>query len=329
VSESHEHHYVPQLLLGEFGHGHARQWLWVYDKTTDSIFRGSVKKSARRHDYNATARADGTADAELERIYGILETAGAPALARLREAGTGLSRLDLQDRCDIAMFLAAQHLRVPAIRDTAERAAKLWAAMAIDRGLAAEPELQAAWRKGDFEAVPPAGLAQLELLGEGLDKLAQRFFDMNWRVLHRRHFPWLVLGDAPVSPLRPAGIPDHAWKGLAHPDVEIVMPISPDHLLLLQGERHNDTIVVFDDETALGLRRHWAYDANEATWTRAAHYVYGRSRGDLEATRLTIDPARRQAVRRPKVRNLTPELGVHAHDFELLGVDPEAAGAEL
>jgi Protein of unknown function (DUF4238) len=79
MSEPRDHHYVPHLLLREFAHGHARQWLCVYDKTTDSIFRGSVRKSAERHDYNATARADGTTDAELERIFGILETAGAPA----------------------------------------------------------------------------------------------------------------------------------------------------------------------------------------------------------------------------------------------------------
>jgi len=208
---------------------------------------------------------------------------------------------------------------VPAIRGTAESAAKLWAAMQIDRDLSREPEMLAGWRKGDLEAVPPAGLVQLELLNVGLDKLAERFFDMNWRVLHRSHFPWLVLGAAPVSPLRPPGIADDEWKGLAHPDVDIVMPISPGHLLLLNGTRHDDRIVVIDDETALGLRRHWVYEANEAAWTRAARYIYGRSRADLEAARLTLDPAQRQAVRRPKVKNLAPELEVHARDFEILG----------
>jgi len=141
---------------------------------------------------------------------------------------------------------------------------------------------------------------------------------MNWRVLLRRHFPWLVLGDAPVSPLRPPGISDDEWKGFAHPDVEIVMPISPGHLLLLNGERKDDIVDVIDDDTVLGLRRHWVYDVNETTWTRAARYIYGRSRADLDAARLILDSAQRQAVRRPKVKNLAPELAVHARDFEIL-----------
>lgn len=166
--------------------------------------------------------------------------------------------------------------------------------------------------------MPPAGLVQLELLSVAIDKLAERFFDMGWRLLRRSHFPWLVLGDAPVSPLRPPGISDDEWKGFAHPDVDIVMPISPGHLLLLNGARDDETIEVIDDETTLGLRRHWVHDVNEAAWTRAARHIYGSSRADLEAARLSLDPAQRQAVRRPKVKNLTPELAVHARDFEVL-----------
>jgi hypothetical protein len=326
VGESHEHHYLPQLLLREFGHGGARQWLWVYDKTTDNVFRGSVKKSAKRYDYNATARADGTTDDELERIFGSLETGGAPALARLRGLGVGLNGLDPLDRSNIAVFMAAQHLRVPAIRGAAESAAKLWAAMQIDRGLSGDPEMLAEWRRGDLEAVPPAGLVQLELLSTGLDKLAERFFDMNWRVLQRGRPPWLVLGDAPVSPLRPPGIADDDWKGFAHPDVDIALPISPGRLLLINGTRRDDTIAVIDDEIALGPGRHWVQEANQATWTRAARYIYGRSQADLEAARLPLDPAQRQAVRRPKVKNLAPEIEVHARDFEILGANPDGPG---
>lgn len=157
MSEPRDHHYVPQLLLREFAHGHARQWLWVYDKKTDVIFPGSVKKSAQRRNYNATARGDSTTDAELERIFAMLESDAAPALARLREAEVGLNTLDPFDRIKIAIFIAAQHVRVPAIRETAESGANLWAAMKIDRGLAHEPELLAEWRGGSSRPCRPQG----------------------------------------------------------------------------------------------------------------------------------------------------------------------------
>lgn len=319
MSEPHDHHYVPQMLLREFAHGSARQWLWVYDKRIDRIFRGTVKKSAQRLDYYTLDRRAGSPDVELERVFGLLETDAAPALARLRAAQFGLNELHPLDRFKIAVFMAVQHARVPAVRDLAESGARLWAAAKIDKALADKPELLQTWRTGEFEAVPPAGLVQLELLHQAMNGLAERFFDMRWSIVRRRRFPRLVLGDAPVSPLRPAGISDDEWKGFSHPDVDIVLPISPEHLLLLNGTRTDDTIEVIDDETLLPrLARWWVYEANEATWIRAARHIYGRSHADLEAARFALYPPQRQSVRRPKVKNLAPELAVHARDFEVV-----------
>jgi hypothetical protein len=319
MTEPREHHYVPKLLLREFGHGMSRQWLWVYDKHSDKVFRGSVKKSARRRDYYESARADGQTDMMIERVLGILEDDAAPALARLRAVKPGQVELDPSDRHKVAVFMAVQHARVPSVRDAAESSVKLMKAAEMDSRLAAEPELLKEWRKGELEIVPPTGFVQVHLLSSALDVLAPRFFAMRWRLMLAPVFPGLVLGDAPVSPPRPADVADDEWRGFAHPDVDVVLPIGPRHLLVLNGDRVDDSIDVIDDaDIPPRLARSWVYEANEATWTRAARHIYGRSRADLEATRLALRPEQPQAVRRLTVKNLRPELAVHARDFDLV-----------
>jgi hypothetical protein len=102
-----DQHYVPQLLLRGFGTGKRKQ-LYVFDKSTEKVFRSSVRNLACERGFYQLQ--DGHDPNRVDRWLGKLEEATAPIIQSLRARKT-LNHLQTAERQWLAAFIAVQHVR--------------------------------------------------------------------------------------------------------------------------------------------------------------------------------------------------------------------------
>lgn len=335
VNETHDPHTIPQLHLRRFGSGPAMQSIWVYDKEKDLIFPGTVRSSSVRPDYYHVARTSGGTEGGLEQeLFQKAETIAAPRLSDLLSLPQGDQPFDPKARLDLAHYLAIQRARVPAMVERAEEAAvfqalaendKLlsdpdaFAARAAEVGLVPEEgktleDLRLEWltlfRRGELEVRPPTGFALVHVLDLALKTQPQAFFEMAWEIREATAPPWLLLGDEPVVAVMPPGTPADEEQGFRTPGVEIVMPLSPERLLVLRDRRTADVIAV-TAPLRLADSDDWVRRANIASWRSASQHVWGRDKADLDTIHNLMTPQERMHVRQSEVRNLPDEWRVY------------------
>ncbi|MHB8460259.1 MAG: DUF4238 domain-containing protein [Candidatus Limnocylindrales bacterium] len=307
------HHYVPQFHLRRFGHGAGHGLLWAYDKTLDKIVRAKVKGSAQEIDYNAVADATGGLNYEIEGMFARLEGEAKPIIDRLLALPAGVHRLDRHDRAELSLYIALQHARAPATRAHADALAALAGAASLDMRMSDVKDFrawarQAGWsksgaeierrrqellgslRSGAIGVRPPTGYGLITNLSASLDALAPRLFAMSWHLVRRRRFPWLVVGDNPVTKMALTSLPASASRGFATPGIEVMIPFSPTELLDLHGVPGDEFLRVHepDEDRRPSLMHEWNAAANATAWTNAHRRVYARSHADLEAVRLSL-----------------------------------------
>lgn len=331
MSETHDSHTIPQFHLRRFGSGPASKQLWVYDKSEDAIFPGTVRSSSVRPDYYHVAKASGGTEGGLEQeLFQRIESVAAPRLSDLLALPPGVPPLDPMARLDVAHYLAIQRARVPAMVERAEEAAA-FQALALNDQLLSDPaafaaraaavglvpnegktleDLRLEWlalfRNGELEIRPPKGLALVHVLDIVLKTLPQAFFEMEWDIREANAEPGLLLGDEPVVAVMPEGLTSDRVKGFRTPGVEIVMPLSPTRLLVLHGHRTADVITVSAPPRSADSHD-WVRRANLSSWQSAAQYVWGQEKADLEAIRDSMTPEERRDVRQVEVQNLPSE----------------------
>ncbi|MBF6604221.1 MAG: DUF4238 domain-containing protein [Chloroflexi bacterium] len=318
-------HYIPQFVLRLFGHGPGQGLVWRYDKTTDRITVGSVRKSAVAPDYYAINHPARGRDVELERVFGLHESRIAPLIKQLARLEPEVHELARDARDAIAGHLALQYARVPATRDQTWAMAAVTVAAETDMLLRHPEHYRARSRAvgatdtdedlerqrlamlADYEArrlvIEPPPEAGLAALGVAVDGIRPILAGMRWDIYRRGRFPYFVLGDQPVTISPPKDLPGYRAAGFATPGVEIFAPLSPDALLVATHEPHDGRLRVFapdDRPVTPSLKHDWSLPANILAVLSATRYVFGRSQGDLEAVRLAIDPTLRGQS--PKIR---------------------------
>jgi hypothetical protein len=345
-----DHHYVPQFHLRKFGHGPNHGLLWAYDKTLDKIVRARVRGTAKEVDYNATAQPGGGWNYDLEAMFARVEGDAAPLIARLLDLPRGRHTLPWQARSFLSLYVTLQFARAPATKATAEAMVNLMGSTHLDMRLqdsagfrewarrAGRPgtddeieqrrrEILDLFRSGELVVVPPKGLAYVQNLSAALANLPPRLFAMEWWLLRRKRFPWLVVGDNPVTRMASSTQSNTVWAGFATPGLEVMIPFSPQDLLVMYAAQgRSDTLIVEEpDDMSRPLPGYeWNLGANQSAWLNAARYVYGRSQGDLEAVRLSLDEADRTRRPKPAVAGLPLEWQAYASDeIELLDTDSE------
>lgn len=292
--------------------------LFRFDKRSGQISRLSVARAAVVKDFYTLPSETGHHPDALEHLFGAQEGVIAPIIRRFRSlTEPGRHRLDPVLRDGLAGYLAMLHVRSPTYRDVARRWISLFGSIDLDVTLAdpdrfgsvvresgwqgTDEELEAyrlreleSFRSGRLfvEAPPISSMADLRL---AIDELRPCLLERRWIILHRDRWPYLVVGDQPVTLLGPGG--ELGEIGFAVQRNEILIPLGSDCLLaMVHGPHANDVEVVTPDRSPVdGLEPPWWYQANVAAWRTSGRFIYARSEADLEAVRLALDPEAREA----------------------------------
>lgn len=327
------HHYVPQFHLRQFGHADGNGRIWTYDKETDAISRRSVKAVASEINYYRIRDGAGGHSDDLEGFFSYIESAAAPLIRRLARLDAGDHHLHPVHRDTLAGYLALLHVRGPTERRKTLAMGEFLARAQVDMLLRNRDAFRAHARKlgdksGDeaLEKHRTRMLADLESgrivlegpeewgligIGTAVEHVRPLLTSMKWRILRRRRLPFVVIGDAPVSLMAPAGHPPLLGVGFASAEVEVGLPLSPDALLVMTHEPDARDIEVIDlDGHPLlprSLRPSWATVMNAYSMLRASRYVFGRSQADLEFTRISLSDEQRRSEPKVAVMNIPPE----------------------
>jgi len=290
-----------------------------YDKRTGAVARVSVARAAKVKDiYTLPAETGHAADA-LELMFAAQERIIAPVIRGLRSlTDPGRYRLDPALRDGLAGYVAMLHVRAPTYRDVANRLISWFGSIELDVQLnnpsrfanivrasgwqGTDEELEAyrlseleAFRSGRLfvEAPPISSMADLRL---AIDQLRPILIDRRWVVIRRDRWPYLVIGDQPVTLLGPSG--ELGQIGFAVEGNEVLIPLASDCLLAMTSGQHsrNIEVVAPDRGRGDGLEAPWWHQANVAAWRTSGRFVFARCQADLDAAARALHPDLRQAV---------------------------------
>jgi hypothetical protein len=235
-----QHHYVPQALLKGFTQeGTETGTLQIFDLVRNKTYASTPKGTGKEKDYNLV-EVPGRDPAAIE--HGLLannvEGPAGPAMEKVR-AG---QPLDEEDQQRLLIFMAAQALRAPGIRETFEAFSTQIAHNDLRLRARHDDEFRENLEKDpDFAGMTPEEAVeeytknarlkwsstdhlrvQLPAFGPILDLLARR----SWIVLTSSED--FICTDRPVVMLSPDGHP----RGFASTDAKVFMPIGYRHGLL-------------------------------------------------------------------------------------------------
>jgi hypothetical protein len=309
------HHYVPQFHQRLFRPDRHHGRVWRYDKKTDRHSIQGISRSMALPDYYSIPAAEGVSDSTMETLLSQIEGQAARVIKHIIKLPDGPWQIHPNDQLAIAMYLGTLYLRGPAQRMSTDALATFSARLALDMAMARDDwvenglkagmgqtrdELEQArkeWEEGRItvEANPAQSILNLQV---GLEGVTPILVKRRWLLLRRRVFPYLVLGDQPVTLIRPRDLSRFLGAGPATPGVEIYCPLNPQNLLAIEDAPYDGVLriqtmpALIDQET----QDDWVQKVNERSWASARQYVIARSQADLEFTRLGIPPEQRGAI---------------------------------
>jgi hypothetical protein len=319
-------HYVPVFYLTHFAIVQRRQRMgfWVYDKTAQDAaarFQTPVNTAAIGN-LNTFPAADGSKIRVLEAAFSEIEDAAAPVVRRWLEPRARPLVRDVEVTAD---FVATLWGRVPRTVETMREFTVAFLSHKV-RAVASDPERLGPYlaevsrelgkpvtaeqvqrgiqlvEEGKLRLSANEKKAQLDCLSD-ISSVMRELFTMNWCICVAPTGSFFITCDAPVSPFV-RGKDGHAaiGGGFGIPSVEVTLPLSPTHCLLLDRKHNAGRMRVgkaFVDEvnrrTAYSAERFVIspYDTKQARalvdefkWTVGASKV---ERAELERTLTALD----------------------------------------
>lgn len=337
------HHYLPQFHLRQFALSRRDGRVWTYDKQSDQMRPRSVRQVASEPGYYTVHYPERGPDDSLEDLFGFIESAAAPPIKQLAELSPGTHPINATARDLVAGYMAILWSRGPVQRAKVRGMAQLGRLVELDmdlrdpkrfrkrarrhkmRGSNDEIEVQRKTYLADietgkltFEAPPEWGLMGL---GPAIDDIRPLLTQMRWRVVRRRRFPGLVIGDAPVVLIEPDNSSPFRGVGFATPGVEVCLPLSQQAVLVLTHEPSANEVEVLDPDalpSRPSLNPDWVVELNAKEFMFSDRYVFAHCQGDLEATRLMLEPEQRAWRPKTQVSGLPAEWQRYLDDsFEI------------
>jgi uncharacterized protein DUF4238 len=214
-----DQHYVPQLLLKGFA-SQKRKQLYVFDKSTEKVFRSSVRNLAcERGFYHLENGEDPN---RVDRWLGQLEEATAPIIRSVRTQKT-LNHLKTAERQWLAAFIAVQHVRTRHHRESWGDINKQMADALREMG--AEPNSVENFRELTQSEIRETSIGDVPRLAF---TLLPHILNKSWILLAAAPGTDFWIGDHPVvleNNMNPGdGI--RGTLGFAIPGIEIYLPVS-------------------------------------------------------------------------------------------------------
>jgi uncharacterized protein DUF4238 len=197
----------------------------VLENGPGEAYRRSPDKSFRSPDVFSVTLEDGTKSYHVEQALGRLENEFTQILQHIRRD----EKLTLQQRMKLAMFAAAMMARPKShtehMKSQLTRVADQVEALELGRGV--EPTQSRAWR--DYIG----GMAP-ELVIQSVKTATPFLFGMQQFILKANDGLGFITSDAPCIMYNPESHrfpPMYRSPGFAQKDVEIILPLTPQHLL--------------------------------------------------------------------------------------------------
>jgi len=279
VPRERSHHFIPEFHLAQFIGLPFRRFL-VFDKKWGKVGSRSVASSAVSRDHYLLPGESIDDRLRIERQFAALEDRVAPLIRRLASSGLGAVSLSAEERDALAGYAAILHVRVPATRETALIRARAMGTDPESMGLTdpvaflrsarrfglvgSDEELEArrqAWlrdvrlgRRG-FDVHPAISLVGLKT---AVQKVRPLLIEREWELLRMDRWPGLVLGDQPVTLLSRGRISPEI--GFGTDGVQVMMPLSPDILLLISDRPREAVLMNRIEPDRPGLSEPWGGD---------------------------------------------------------------------
>lgn len=274
------HHFVPQFYLRRFMTSTPQELIWTYDLEKDDVRGSAVSATAfERYLYSVELPSGERLD-DLENFIATVEGKAAPLFEKIIHG----DNVEGQERADIASFLALMYVRTDAFRRHYAEAAmgmmqlQFWATAQHDGAFRTmvrkyeaacgplSPEQREALRDGmlnpqKFIMSVDKGWTLRALMF--LDKLAPILFDMRWMLLRVGSPHFLITSDNPIVMMLPERHRDPMFGGggFLHKNIEVTLPLSPHHCLMLHWSRDLPSVSLLPLEAVRGMNRQWAAHA--------------------------------------------------------------------
>jgi hypothetical protein len=301
--------YVPEFHLAQFI-GLPFRRFHVFDKKWGKYGRPPVAKSAFSRDYYLLPGETDVERLRLERQFALLEDQIAPLMKWLAVHPRGPVQIDDEERDALAGYAAILHIRVPAFREAALERVQSMARDPDVLGLADATEFREAARKmgfpgadEDLEALRVAWnqdvrtgrrtiqvhrAASMTAMTPAIEKVRPMLIDRAWELLRLEGWPSFVIGDQPVTLLSKGRLAGQIGFGTR--DVQVMMPLSPNTLLLISDQPRESVLEVKVQPRRLGLAEPWWATANRVAWLSSKRYVFAQERRHLQAAELLLHP---------------------------------------
>ena len=264
-----QQHYVPRFLLRNFCARGSEQ-IYVYDKQLGAARKTNVRKVAsERGFYNIHI---GDRAMTLEQWLGRIETDASPIVRRVcRDESIG--DLTANDRHRLAVFVAAQFLRVKSIRSQFLSISRL-----IEdrlRATGADPKKIRGFSPATDQDAKAASLSMLKRANE----FAAYFASKTWFLSKTGRTNPLYSSDCPVTRYNHLDLAPYGDLGLASPGIEIYVPLSSRLLLNLVDENLERFITDNYTRTSRFLRENRGQLPESADPMFFEQFVYGLKTG--------------------------------------------------
>jgi hypothetical protein len=273
------HHFVPQFYLRRFTIM-PDDLIWTYDLERDEVRGSAVSATAFERYLYSVEMPNGERLDDLEDFIATIEGKAAPLFEKIIRGDS----IAGQDRADMASFLALMYVRTDAFRRHYAEAAmgmmqlQFWATAQHDGAF------RSMLRKYEA-AIKPLSAEEREALRDGmlnpqkftvsvdkgwtlqalkfLDHLAPIISKMRWMLLRVGSPHFLITSDNPLVMRLPERHrhPMFGGGGFLHKNIEVTLPLSPHHCLMLHWNPDLPAVSPMPLEAIRGMNRQRAAHA--------------------------------------------------------------------
>jgi len=232
MGKKRRHHYVPEFYLKGFIDPADKPYIWIYEKGNPKIKKATTKDIAIKKYYYSYRTPEGDKDSEtVENFLAEIERKVAPIFKKIKHHKT----LSDEERWLFSAFLASMMTRVPAFRNSTEKAIgnlvkRIGPIIAYKESKKIAERLLSGDYTIEVEVSPIFSLAMIPL---SVRDFAPIFYKMTWSFFQATKNCKFITSDNPLYFYDPTYNRKSPYGvGLIFKNIEVVFPISQELIFL-------------------------------------------------------------------------------------------------